>query len=84
LKELCIFGILQSTHAGSETEASSTQSLYGLPMRPSFSQLSKLIHFENIETYEIYEKSIELAAFRDHMSLTFEGSLDSNGMSSIN
>jgi hypothetical protein len=35
-----------------------------------------IVHFESIEAYEKYEKSPELAGFRDHMKVPFPSGLD--------
>ena len=50
---------------------------YFSPKRPvEYPPYLSILHFENIEAYEHYEKSIELAGFRDHVKTPFPGGLD--------
>lgn len=50
---------------------------YYTPKRPvEYPPYLSILHFENIEAYEHYEKSIELAGFRDHMKVPFPAGLD--------
>lgn len=50
---------------------------YYKPKRPvEYPPYLSILHFENLEAYEHYEKSIELAGFRDHMNLSFPEGLD--------
>jgi hypothetical protein len=47
------------------------------PRRPvTYPPYLSILRFVNIEAYESYEKSIELAGFRDHMKVPFPAGLD--------
>ena len=47
------------------------------PKRPvEYPLYLSFVHFDNIESYEHYEKSIELAGFRDAMNNALSGGLD--------
>ena len=50
---------------------------YYKPKRPIEYPLHlSMLQFDNIDAYDNYTKSIELAGFRDHMKVPFPGGLD--------